>query len=284
MAIKIPHDVALFLNFCGVPYPDIDEDQVHDFAQYVRDFAESLRKTRAAGSKAISDMGAVYSGASYEALVDAWAAMSSTHMAELDRVCELVGDALDLAAKVIRGMKIAVFAELAALACSYGVALGASIATSGLSIALEEAVRMAARRLVDVMEQMLVAYILSEVIGNAVEPLENIVDSFVHGTLYEAARGVLGVSDIDSASVLRIEPDEIMRFARVLDGLAVRCHLIWRGRWVVSGGASGRWQTIVWKTCQIVGADWCWLWAISTLDALRGDEGLQSAAVLDGSN
>ena len=28
MAIEIPHDVALFLNYIGVPYPDINEDQV----------------------------------------------------------------------------------------------------------------------------------------------------------------------------------------------------------------------------------------------------------------
>lgn len=220
MSIEIPHEVALFLNFCGVPYPDIDEDQVHELADRVREFADNVRETHETAGTTIKEMGAVYSGYSYSQLLRVWAGMSNTHMVALDRGCRAVATALDLTAEVIRAMKIAVFAELSAMAVSYGTALSTSIATGGLSFALAEALRAAARKLCSVMEQVLLGYILSEVIGKAIEPLEHTIDSFVHGTLFDATRDLLGVPEADPHETLRIEPDEVTRYAGVLDDLA----------------------------------------------------------------
>ncbi|NNH73243.1 hypothetical protein HLB23_25865 [Nocardia uniformis] len=219
MAIEIPHEVALFLNVMGVPYPDIDEDQVRELARQVRDFAANVANTHESATGAIDRMGSVYSGYSYEQLVAAWARMSATHMADLDRACQVTAQVLDAAANVITIVKAAVLAGLAALAASYASLMAATIATAGLSAAMTVAIRAAAARLVTAMEQTLLVYLAAEVIGKAIEPLEDTVARMINGVAYEAAADALGVPPPPNSSALplHIEPDEVMRYAQVLD-------------------------------------------------------------------
>jgi hypothetical protein len=66
MPIEMPHEVALFLNFCGVPYPDINEDDVRRLGEHVREFAGNVQQTHQSATRAVKDMGSVYSGYSYE--------------------------------------------------------------------------------------------------------------------------------------------------------------------------------------------------------------------------
>lgn len=219
MSIEIPHEVATFLNLLGVPYPDIDEDQVRELARQVRSFAANVAQTHEAATGAVRDMGAVYSGYSYEQLAASWARMSADHMAGLDRACEVVARALEVAAEVIAVVKAAVLAELAALAAGYLSLLAASVATVGVSAALTTAVRAAASRLLAAMEQMLIAYVAAEVIGKAIEPLEDLVGRMVNGVIYEAAEKALGVPPSSSVP-LHIEPDEVLRYADLMDEYA----------------------------------------------------------------
>jgi hypothetical protein len=67
----------------------------------VRDFANGVANTHDAATGVITDMGTVYSGYFYQALVAAWGRMSKSHMADLDAACRMVADALDAAAVVI---------------------------------------------------------------------------------------------------------------------------------------------------------------------------------------
>ncbi len=218
MSIEIPHEVALFLNYMGVPYPDIDEDQVRELAGQVRNFATNVRDTHESATGTIHDMGSVYSGYSYEQLVTAWAQMSSSHMADLDRACHVVAKVLDVTAEVITVMKVAVLAGLAALAASYTALMAATVPTMGLSAALTAAIRAAATRLVTAMEQMVIGYFATEVIGKAIEPLEHTIERMINGVVYDTAKQLLDVPPGSSSELpLHIEPDEVMRYAKVLD-------------------------------------------------------------------
>lgn len=218
MAIEIPSEVALFLNFLGFPYPDVNEDHVRELADQVRAFAEQVQTTHAAATGVINDMGSVYSGYSYEQLVAAWARMSATNMADLDQACQVVATALDAAAVVIVTVKIAVLTELAALAIAYATVMAASVATSGLSATMGPAITAAARRLLVAMEQTLLSYILAEVIGRAIEPLEETVARVVNGFAYEATRRALGVpAATEHAPTLYIDPEEVLNYARILE-------------------------------------------------------------------
>ncbi|MBF6302953.1 hypothetical protein IU459_36385 [Nocardia amamiensis] len=219
MGIEIPHEVALFLNFIGVPYPDIDEDQVRELGRQVREFATNVRATHESATGVITEMGSVYSGISYEALVASWARMSSTHMESLDQSCLVVANALEIAAEVITVVKVAVLAELAALAASYAALMAATAATAGASAAFAAAVRAAASRLVTAMEEMLISYVAAEVIGKAIEPLGHTIERMINGAVFAAASNLLDTPTSDSSSPLPlyIEPDEVLRYAKVLD-------------------------------------------------------------------
>lgn len=98
MSVELPGEVAWFLNLIGVPWPNVDEDQVRVFAQHVRTFAENIDGTHQAASSTIRQMSAAYQGSSYEQLVASWARMSNDHMRELVDACHTVATALDVAA------------------------------------------------------------------------------------------------------------------------------------------------------------------------------------------
>lgn len=221
MSIELPHEVALFLNVMGVPYPDIDEDQVRELATQVRNFATNVRDTHESATDTIQDMGSVYSGYSYEQLVATWARMSASHMADLDRACHVVAKVLDVTAEVITAVKVAVLAGLAGLAASYMALMAATVPTMGLSAALTAAIRAAATKLVTAMEQMLIGYIATEVIGKAIEPLEHTIERMINGVVYDAASQLLDVPPGGSSTLpLHIEPDEVLAYAKVLDDRA----------------------------------------------------------------
>lgn len=187
---------------------------MHELAGHVRAFAKNLADTHESATGTIKDMGSVYSGYSYEALVRSWARMSKSHMSELDTACKVIGTALDVAAEVIRAVKIAVLAELAALAATYSAALAATYATGGTAAMLEQLIAAAARKLCQAMEQMLIGYLLMEVMEKAIAPLEPLIDRMVHGFLYDTTADLL---DVPNPNTLYLEPDEITRYADVLD-------------------------------------------------------------------
>ncbi|MET9025373.1 hypothetical protein ABZW96_07080 [Nocardia sp. NPDC004168] len=212
MAINIPSEVALFLNICGIPYPDINEDDVRALAGHVRTFAAQVRDTHDSATGVIDEMGAFYSGDSYQQLVATWAGMSATHMRRLDSACKIVGQALDVAATVITAVKVAVLAELAALAATYAsMMITPPLAPSAPLIAA------AARKLCEQMAQYLIGYIVAEVIGKAIEPLEQAIDDMVKGIVYDATRDALDVPSSGRPAPLRIDPDAVQHFAKVLD-------------------------------------------------------------------
>ncbi|MFB7720134.1 hypothetical protein [Nocardia sp. NPDC056100] len=223
MSIEIPHEVALFLNFAGVPYPDIDEDQVRELAVHVGNFAAKVRASHEGATGVVQNMGTVWSGYSYEQLISVWARMSATHMVELDRACKVVSKALYIAADVIAAAKAAVLTELAAMASTYLAALAGTFATGGFSAIVAQALPAAARKLLSVMEQVLIAYILAEVLGKAIEPLGQVIERMVGGTLHNLVADVLDLPPppaSSSALPMRIDPDEVLRYANVLDGYA----------------------------------------------------------------
>ncbi|MEU2043262.1 hypothetical protein [Nocardia niwae] len=212
MAINIPSEVALFLNICGIPYPDINEDDVRALAGHVRTFAAQVRDTHDSATGVIDQMGAFYSGESYQQLVATWAGMSAAHMQQLDSACKIVGQALDAAATVITVVKVAVLAELAALAAAYtSMMLTPPLAPSAPLVAA------AARKLCEEMAQYLIGYIVAEVIGKAIEPLEKAIDDMVKGIVYDATRDALDIPSSSRPAPLRIDPDAVQHFAKVLD-------------------------------------------------------------------
>ncbi|MFG1792723.1 hypothetical protein [Nocardia sp. NPDC049149] len=215
MAIDLPQEVAFVLNMMGVPWPDVNEDDVLKLAEHVRTFAQNVANTHEAATGTITDMGSVYSGHSYSALLSSWGRMSSTHMADLDQACRMVARALEMAANAISLIKVVAIAEIAALAGTY---LAVLVTPGGGPLA--PLLSMAARKITTQVEQSVVAYVLAEVVSKALEPFEKAIDDMIKGLAYNAASDILDVPDSSSKQALYIEPDEVLRYAGVLDAHA----------------------------------------------------------------
>jgi hypothetical protein len=222
MSVNLPGEVVTFLNLIGVMWPDVDEDQVRLFADHVRDFVGNLNNSHAAASSTIEQVGAYYTSSSYSQLVGTWARMSQEHMTSLGQAASAVATALDGAAYAIEAAKIAAIAELAVLAATFVADQAAAVATLGVAEAAEVAVIAAARKCVNLLEQMLVQHILAEVIQLAIVPLEQIVEKALSGLVFRGLAGALGVPAAGAAvgSGFSIAPDAVREYADRLDSHA----------------------------------------------------------------
>lgn len=224
MSIELPSDVAWFLNIIGVPWPNVDEDQVRAFAGHVRDFAANIDGTHQAATSTIRQMGSAYSGQSYEQLVATWARMSNDHMTELVDACHVVAEALDVAADAIVGAKMAAIAELAVLAASFIADQAAAVATFGIAEAGLALIEEAGKKLMSALIQQLEMMIVAQVIEAAVAPLEQVVERALGGLVFKGLESALGVPAAGGGgavgSSFGIMPDALLGHAGALQGHA----------------------------------------------------------------
>jgi uncharacterized protein YukE len=224
VSVELPGEVAWFLNtVLGVPWPNVDEDQVRAFAGHVRDFANNIDSTHQAASSTVQQMGSAYSGASYEQLVATWARMSSDHMTELVDACHVVAGALDAAADAIVAAKVAAIAELAALAASFIADQAAAVATFGIAEAGLALIEEAGKKLMNALIQQLEMLIVGQVIEAAVSPLEQVVERALGGLVFRGLQSALGVPSGGGGSVgasFGIVPDQLLSHANMLQGHA----------------------------------------------------------------
>jgi uncharacterized protein YukE len=222
MALDPPSEVVTFLNVIGVGWPLVNEDTVRDFAGHVRTFASNIENTHQAATATITDMGQAYQGASYDALVAKWAEMSSTHMTALIDGCNVLAEALDVAADYIVQMKMEAIAELVGMAISFVADQAASVFTLGLAEAAEALIIEAGEKVVEFLKQELVQYIISQVVEAAVKPLMAVVEKAVNGFGFQATESILGVTG-DSGSLgptFGIDPDALTGHAATMRGHA----------------------------------------------------------------
>jgi uncharacterized protein YukE len=223
VGIELPGEVVWFLQLIGVNWPNVDEDQVRAFAGHVRDFANNVDGTHQQASSTIQQMGAAYSGSSYEQLVETWARMSNDHMQGLVSACHVVADALDMAADAIEAAKVAAVAELVALAASFVADQAAAVATLGAAEAAEALIVEAGKKLINALIQQLEQLIIGEVITAAVEPLEQTVGRALDGLVFKGLQSALGVPSGGGGAVgasFSIIPDQLLGHANALQGHA----------------------------------------------------------------
>lgn len=218
MSIELPGEVTWFLGVVGIGWPAIDEDQVRLFARHVRTFAQNIGTTHQAASSTIRQMSTAYQGSSYERLVATWARMSNDHMRELMDACHTVADAVDVAADAIVAAKMDAIGELAALAASFIADQAAAVATFGLAEAGEALIIEGAKKLVNGLLDQMERHILGEVIGRAVEPLEQVVERALGGLVFQGLEAELGAPAGAGGlgAGFKVVPDELTGHAQRL--------------------------------------------------------------------
>ena len=199
MAIELPNEVAQLLQFIGINWPQVNEDKVREAGQHVTAFGQNVQSAHADATATLQQAGQHYQGNAYEAMIATWGQKSQDHMHELITACQVVGTALDAAADVIIGMKVAAIAELVVLAASFIADQAAAVATFGIAEAAVALIEELAEKVVEFLEQQLIQYIIGEVIQAAIQPLIGVVDKAVNGLAYQAMSSILGTSGGSSA-------------------------------------------------------------------------------------
>ncbi|MEV0363115.1 hypothetical protein [Nocardia fusca] len=210
MSIHIPSEVVFFLNILGIPYPDVDVDQVRELSRTVEDLATDVRQTYNEATNTVEALGSSISGNSYQAILVMWA-QNKGLMAELDTAFGITATALDIAADVIEAIQIAMLIELAALAASFIASIGTPAGpVTGPAIAA------AARYLLKEVTKALMWYIAAEVMMKAIQPLLDKFDLFLREAL-------LPPGEIPSSGPgpnYYLDPDEVQRYIKILDSQA----------------------------------------------------------------
>jgi uncharacterized protein YukE len=215
VAIELPDPVVDFLQVIGVNWPQVNEDKVREFASHVRDFATNIDDTHQQAGSTIKAMGDAYQANSYELLVSKWAHLSQGHMTDLLDACHVLATALDAAADFIVGLKVETIAELVVMAATFVADQAAAAFTFGLSELAMPLIIEGAEKIVQVLEQQLIQYILAQVVEAALTPLLGLIEKAVSGISYTALEDMLDASGGGGGSGFMIHPEELKAHAAV---------------------------------------------------------------------
>lgn len=215
MAIELPEPVSQFLNFIGIPWINVNEDKVRDFAQHVKQFGAELADTHGSATSTLTELSSGYQGAAYEALMKMWGDKSTSHIKELTEACDVLATALDGGADFIEAQKIACIAELVVLAAAFVADQAAAAVTFGLSEAALAAIEAAGRKLVEFLEQQLEQYIIGQITNAALQPLIGKIETMVEGLVFGdgGGAGAAGTS-------YQVDPDHLSTQAAAMSAHA----------------------------------------------------------------
>jgi uncharacterized protein YukE/DNA-binding transcriptional regulator YdaS (Cro superfamily) len=188
VAIELPSEVAQLLNFVGIPWINLNEDKVREFAVHVRKFATDISGVHQDAQSTLQELGNGYSGAAYEALVRMWGSKSA-HMNDLVEGCGILAPALEAGAALIESVKVACIAELAVMAAEFIADQAASVATLGIAEAALPVIEEATTKLMDFAVQQIEQFIIGEIMNAALQPLLDRLNRMVQGLLIQPGIG-----------------------------------------------------------------------------------------------
>jgi uncharacterized protein YukE len=159
MSIMLPSDLAWVLNLLGFPWINVDEDKLRACAVADRKLAAQADTAKGHTDVAITTVVTRNKGKTASAF-QAHGQKVSVHLDRLKQVYNLTADALDLIADVIEGAKLAVIAQLTALAFEIAAAAAESVVTFGISDALglaaTQVTRITVEQIIDEMESQVI--------------------------------------------------------------------------------------------------------------------------------
>ena len=188
MSIQLPSELTWCLNMLGIPWPDIDEDQLHNWATQVRTYANNTADTHDAAHAKVKSLASTTHGDSYDALRAGWEKASNTHMSKMVEGCHLFADALDAAADVVVVVKGAIIAALAVMAAQIAAAQASAAITGGASEATIPAVVQGTQATVQEQLNQLAQQVIGGLLQAVATPLEDTIASAVEGMLFPGVR------------------------------------------------------------------------------------------------
>ncbi|MFI9078268.1 hypothetical protein ACIGW8_17575 [Streptomyces sioyaensis] len=132
--IMLPVEVDWVLDLLGFQWPNINEDKMRDAAEAWSNFAASVRSAQQQGDGAASTVRGANTGDAIEAFDNKWKKFSGDgFLDESAEAAEALAIVLQIVATIIMVMKLAVIAQLIALAFEFAAAQAAAPVTLGAS-------------------------------------------------------------------------------------------------------------------------------------------------------
>ncbi|WP_353945067.1 PE-PGRS family protein [Streptomyces sp. HUAS MG91] len=195
MALMLPSEIEWVLDLLGYSWPDADEDKIHEAAQAWREFAEAVRQAQGTGTGAAQTVFGANSGAAVESFGEAWQKFSGPgggYLEDAAQAAEILAFALDAVALIVVGSKIAVIAQLIALAIEIAAAQAAAPFTLGLSevgaAGATQATRLIVRRLLDELKQLVIKTIKDAVEQASVKAIKEMIVEVLKEAAVEAGK------------------------------------------------------------------------------------------------
>ncbi|MFC5217236.1 DUF6531 domain-containing protein [Streptomyces coerulescens] len=183
MGYVLPGWLDEILDFIGINWPNVDEDDYREMADAMRELAEAFDEHAGEAVGAVNRLLSSSEGWAVDALQEHWGKVKTSHLEELPEVARLFADAMDVVADVIYGMKIKAEIELGAMAASVGISIGLAFVTGGLSALIGAAeiaaMREAVRRIIKEAADQIVDQIMAMVTEPVAAKLEKMIEDVV---------------------------------------------------------------------------------------------------------
>ena len=177
----LPMPVVTFLNAIGVPWPYINEDQVSEFATLTRQFGTAVQTTHEDATKAVSGIASAHRAASTQKMSEGWERLTGQHVTEIVDGCQVLSDALDVAAGYIVAQKVAAVADLVEMAAEFIADQAAAVATFGIAEAAVPLIIAAGQKLMQSLVSDLEQYVIGKVVEAGAKPLFAKVENMLSG-------------------------------------------------------------------------------------------------------
>ncbi|SED49807.1 RHS repeat-associated core domain-containing protein [Streptomyces sp. 2231.1] len=187
MGYVLPGWLDEILDFIGINFPNVDEDDYREMADAMRDFADKFEGHGADAHKAVERILSSSQGWAVDSMEKHWSHVKTGHLDKIPELARLFADACDVVADVIFGMKTKAEAELAIMAGSVGLSIGLSFVTGGLSAVLGAAETAAMRKLVKRIIDEAVDRIVDELIARVTAPVNAKLEAMVEDVVLDLA-------------------------------------------------------------------------------------------------
>ncbi|MEV5881782.1 DUF6531 domain-containing protein [Streptomyces sp. NPDC052020] len=191
MGYVLPGWLDEILDFIGINWPNVDEDDYREMAEAMREFADRFETHGGEAVAVVNRVIASSEGAAVDALAEHWGKVKSSHLEQVPQAARTFATACDVVADVIYGMKIKAEIELGAMAASLGISIGLAFVTGGLSALIGAAQTAAMRELIRRIIKEAQEEIVDRLIAEVTEPVTGKLEKLAEDVVLDIASGVL---------------------------------------------------------------------------------------------
>ncbi len=191
MGYVLPGWLDEILDFIGINWPNVNEDDYREMADALRELADAFDDHTGEAHRAVNRLLSSSEGWAVDALQEHWSKVKASHLEQLPEAARLFADAMDVVADVIYGMKVKAEIELGVMAASLGIAIGLSFVTGGLSALIGAAEMAAMREVVRRLVKEAAEQIVERVLAMVTEPVAARLEHMVADAVLDLAAGAV---------------------------------------------------------------------------------------------